>query len=490
MRSPIEHWVQEERYTCANSLKAYTRIGWDVVEPKTDLLWNWHNSLIAEYMTAVKMGQIKRLIINEPPRNLKSIQISVMFPTWVWTTEPHTRFICTSYGKDLALKHSIDRRMMIESAWYQDRWGDVFSLASDQNAKSEFQNNKRGHMIATSMQGTATGKGCDILLVDDPHNPKRADSQKMRESDITAFDRTFTSRLDDKNSGKIVIIMQRLHQLDLTGHLLAQGGYEHLKLPAIMPDRRIISFPVSKRTIAREAESILHPEREGKPVLDEMRIRMGSATFAGQYLQEPAPVEGNIVKRKWIKFYKELPSKIDRQIQSWDMTFKASSGSAYVCGGVWARAGGDYFLIDCVRDKMDFPDSQKAVKSLSAKHPKAYRKLIEEKANGAAIMDSLRHSIGGFIPVNPDRSKEARMHGVSPMFEAGNVYFPDPSIAPWVHDFIEEIVMFPSAAFSDRVDMTTQALDDLRIAPAGDGNRKTGQTVKSTIAPLRSEEVW
>lgn len=461
-----------------------------MVEPGTELLWNWHHGLISEYLTAVKLGQIKRLIINEPPRNMKSIQVSVMFPTWLWTSEPHKRFIFTSYAQGLAGKHSTDRRMLIEHPWYQERWGDRFKLAKDQNAKSEFQNTKRGHMIATSMHGTATGKGCDYLIVDDPHNVKRADSQTMREADVMAFDKTFMSRLDNKKEGRIIIIMQRLHQLDLTGHLLAQGGYEHLKLPAIAPERRIISFPLSKRTIVMESDSMLHPEREDKTVLSEMRVRMGSGTFAGQYLQEPAPAEGNILKRKWIKFYTELPSRLDRQIQSWDMTFKASTGSAYVCGGAWARAGGDYYLVDLIRARMDFPDTQKAVKAFSAKHPKYYRKLVEEKANGSAIMDSLRHTIGGFIPINPDRSKEARMNGVAPMWEAGNVYLPDPSIAPWVHDYIEEMVMFPSSAFNDQVDMSTQALDDLRVPPQRDGNRKTGQSEKSTIAPLRSEEVW
>lgn len=470
-------------------LRQYSKAAWNVLEPSTQLLWGWNHSLISEYLTAVSLDQITRLIINIPPRNMKSILSVVMYPTWMWTKDPAHKFICSSYSASLSLKHSVDRRQIIESQWYQDRWGHEFSLSDDQNMKSEFSNDRSGHMIATSMLGAATGRGASTLLIDDPHDVKRAFSDTMREADIRAFDQTFVSRLNNKKTGKIIVIMQRLHESDLTGHLLSKGGWEHLKIPAIEPKAKTYIFPITKREEIRKPGQIMHPAREDAKILADLKREQGSATFAGQYLQEPAPPLGNIIKRGWFRFYRELPSRLDKVVQSWDMSFKDSVGSDYVCGGVWARYKGNYYLIDLIREKMDLPSTLVAVKSMISKHPKAYRKLIEDKANGSAVMDTLRHEIGGFIPINPDRSKVARLNGVSAMFEAGNVYVPDPLTHPWVADYIEELVKFPGSAHDDQVDMTTQALDDLRIAYS-DETPNPVQNRNRPIAPSMKEIPW
>jgi len=461
-------------------LADFIRQAWHVIEPATPYLHNWHIDLICEYLEAVSAGQITRLIINIPPRYMKSIAVSVMWPVWEWIRHPETRWIFASYSQSLSTKHSVDRRTIIQSDWYQSRWGDRFKLVEDHNLKTEFLNDKRGHMIATSVGGTSTGKGGNRLVVDDPLNPKEAASDVLRERANTWFDQTFYSRLDDKKTGAIVVIMQRLHEKDLTGHLLEQGGeWEHLCLPAIAEDRQVIHFPMSGRTLVREPGDLLWPEREGPKEIEAAKLALRSYGFAGQYQQRPSPMEGGIFKRGWWKFYKEPPARFDEMIQSWDCSFKSASTSDYVVGQVWGRVGGEFYLLDQVRDRMDFTETLQAVRALTAKWPKARSKLIEDKANGQAVIDALKREIPGIIPVTPKESKEARAMAVQPFMEAGNVYLPDPSIAPWIHDFIEECAAFPNAAHDDQVDAMTQALN--RLAQ----RRKASEQVRQAFRGAR-----
>jgi len=461
-------------------LADFIRQAWHVIEPATPYLHNWHIDLICEYLEAVSAGQITRLIINIPPRYMKSIAVSVMWPVWEWIRHPETRWIFASYSQSLSTKHSVDRRTIIQSDWYQSRWGDRFKLVEDHNLKTEFLNDKRGHMIATSVGGTSTGKGGNRLVVDDPLNPKEAASDVLRERANTWFDQTFYSRLDDKKTGAIVVIMQRLHEKDLTGHLLEQGGeWEHLCLPAIAEDRQVIHFPMSGRTLVREPGDLLWPEREGPKEIEAAKLALRSYGFAGQYQQRPSPMEGGIFKRGWWKFYKEPPARFDEMLQSWDCSFKSASTSDYVVGQVWGRVGGEFYLLDQVRDRMDFTETLQAVRALTAKWPKARSKLIEDKANGQAVIDALKREIPGIIPVTPKESKEARAMAVQPFMEAGNVYLPDPSIAPWIHDFIEECAAFPNAAHDDQVDAMTQALN--RLAQ----RRKASEQVRQAFRGAR-----
>ena len=455
--------INKMEYALAGKrLGEFIKGGWSVLEPKNPLLWGWHLDLICEHLEAVKLKQIKRLIINIPPRNLKSIQCTIAFPAWCWTDDPSLRFLSSSYSQSLSTKHSVDRRMLINSKWYQTGWGQKFYLTDDQDTKTEFSNDKRGHMIATSMHGTATGKGGDILIVDDPHDTTIAESDVQRTATIQAFDHKFTTRLDNKKDGAIIIVMQRLHPKDLTGHLMAQGGWTQLKLPAEAEEYVKHVFPVSGKYVERDKGEILHPEREGEPELTQMKRALGSQGYAGQYQQRPSAAEGAIIKRAWIKFYTELPARLDLIIQSWDCAFKDSKDSDFVAGQVWGKYGADKYLIDRVKDKMDLPATMNAIRTMTAKHPKTYRKLVEDKANGPAVMQLLTREIPGLIPVEPNGSKEARVHSIAPDWEAGNIWLPHPSIAPWIHDYIEEIVTFPKSVNDDEIDSTSQAVIDLR----------------------------
>ena len=406
--------------------------------------------------------------------------VTIIGPVWDWVHRPQDRFMFASYDQSLSTKHSVDRRTLIRSQWFQDRFGDRFRLSGDQDVKTEFSNNRRGHMIATSIRGSATGKGGDHIVIDDPLNPKQAPSDKQREETNRLFDQTFSQRLDDKERGTITVVMQRLHEKDLTGHLLEKGGWEHVKLPN--PDLRgsVVSFPRSGRKVERPPGDILWPERESPKAVDHAKTSLGSQAFAGQYGQDPSPAEGGIFKRKWWGFWKpaafelppvtiqlpeevvvarlvDLPS-VPEKLQSWDCAFKDTKASDYVVGQVWGARGARRFLLDQVRDRMSFSRTLKEIPKLSELHPDAYAKLIEDKANGPAVIDTLKDEVVGILPVEPQGGKEARAHAVSPQVEGGQVFLPHPAIAPWVWDFIEEAAVFPNGAHDDQVDAMTQAL--------------------------------
>ncbi len=441
---------------CEKSLEQYIKQAWSVIEPATPYQQNWHISAICDYLEAVTAGEITRLLINIPPRYMKSISVSVMWPTWEWITRPDSRWLFASYSASLSTKHSVDRRTIIQSDWYSGRWGSRYRLTSDQNVKTEFQNTERGVMVATSVGGTATGKGGTRIVVDDPHNPVEAQSDVQRGAAITFFDQTLSTRLDDKRTGAIVVVMQRLHERDMGQHCL-DLGYEHLCLPAVSEERTVISTPSGKEYV-REAEDILWPSREGPAELEAAKKALGSYGYAGQYEQRPSPAEGGMLKREWWKYYKQAPDSFGQVIQSWDMAFKDTNGSDYVVGQVWGKVGASKYLLDQVRGRMDMPTTVRAVEMLSAKWPIARLKLVEDKANGPAVMQTLRGKISGLVAVEPKGGKVARVNAVLPDIEAGNAYLPDPSIAPWVIDFVEECAVFPNGAHDDQVDPMSQAL--------------------------------
>lgn len=298
----------------------------------------------------------------------------------------------------------------------------------------------------------------NCVIIDDPHDPKIAQSETQRKTTIDAFKRTFTTRIDDKRKGRMVVVMQRLHQDDLTGYLLEHGGWEHLCVPAEADSKQTVVFPLSDRKIIRNHGDILHPEREGPKEISQQKRDLGSYEYAAQYQQAPAPKEGGIVKRGWWKFYKSIPAGIEQQILVCDASFKETKSGSFVVIQAWGRKGSNAYLLDQLRKRMDFPSTLISLKSMAAKWPRANAKLIEERANGAAIISMLRNELSGIIALNPKESKEARLSAVSPQIEAGNVWLPDPSIAEWVEDFMLEFDLFPNGKYDDQVDGTAYAL--------------------------------
>lgn len=450
---------------CEKSFSQFFKAAWHILEPTTPRLDNWHQEAIAEYLEACLAGDITRLIINMPPRYSKSLLVTVMFPAWCWLKQPSLKFINASYAEDLAVKHAVDRRILMQSSWYQAAWGNRFQFSAEQNQKSEYINDMRGSMVATGMLGAVTGKGGDFVIIDDPHNPKKAESDAERKSAVEAFDSTFTTRLDNKKTGRIIVVMQRLHFKDLTGHLLdkkAQGEHwDQLKLPIEAPHRTIITLPMTKRKIVREPGAILHPEREGKKEIAKMKVSLGSMNYAGQYEQNPTPRVGNLFKKSYWRYYLTLPEKFDEIIQSWDMTFKDGSQNDLVAGFVMGRKDANIYLIDCVNERLSFGKSKDAVKNMTRKYPLAIKKAIENKANGPAIENDLRTKIPGIVLVEPEGSKMERAALIEPYCEAGNIYLPSPNsnyYQPWVQDFINQAAGFPKSEHDDMVDAFTQGV--------------------------------
>jgi len=466
----------------------FVRQAWAVVEPSTPFVPGWHIDAIIEHLEAVTRGEIRNLLINVPPRHMKSLLVSVFWPPWEWIRFPERRWLYSSYAASLSIRDSLKCRRLIESPWYQRLWGDRFALTSDQNTKGRFDNSRSGYRLATSVGGAATGEGGDRIVCDDPHNVQEAESDSIRKTALDWWDVVMSTRVNDPKTAAKVVVMQRCHQRDLSGHLLEQGNWEHLCLPA--------EYEEPKRTTSigwsdpREQPSeLLWPERFGPQEIEELKVSLGSYAAAGQLQQRPSPAGGGIFKRHWFRYWQprganllpvvvrlpdgtlqsipavDQPRSFDEQIQSWDCAFKDLETSDYVVGQVWGRVGAIFLLGDQIRARMDCPATVKAVRDLSNKWPQTYAKLIEDKANGSAVIQMLQYEIAGILPVNPEGGKVARAAAVSPLVEAGNVYLPHPDSAPWVKDFIEECAAFPNSAHDDQVDAMTQALLRWRMAP-------------------------
>jgi predicted phage terminase large subunit-like protein len=347
-------------------------------------------------------------------------------------------------------------------------------------------------MFATGMQSTATGLGGDILIFDDPLNPEQALSDAEREAVNLRFDSTFRSRINDPKTGVKIIVMQRLHELDLTGHVLGKEKprWEHVSLPAIAEKPQRVLYPITDRFEERAPGHLLWPERLPEAFLDSQKIGMGSWAFAGQYQQNPAPLDGGIIKRAWVRFYRELPAAFDLLVQSWDCTFTGGDRSDYVAGQVWGRAGATYYMLPYrIYERLDFAPTRAAIKSCHTLFPRTNAILIEDKANGPAVIDELRKEIAGIVPVSPNGGKLSRAQAMAPLWEAGNVQLPDPQVfnLSWMETYIHNICTFPRAAHDDDVDASSQALTYMRSRVA-DGiaefyRRQAGAAAQGTRTP-------
>jgi predicted phage terminase large subunit-like protein len=348
------------------------------------------------------------------------------------------------------------------------------------------------------------------VVVDDPHSVDQAESDTERQAAVEWWNGSMATRLNNLSTGHKVVIMQRLHESDLTGDLLGKGGYEVLCLPAeFEPERRCVTS-IGWSDPRKEAGELLWPEKVSRAALESLQVTLGSYRYAAQYQQRPAPAEGGLFKRAWWRYWcpahlalppvqvrmangemqkvpvAALPPQFDQVLQSWDLAFKDLATSDYVVGQVWAAKGADRFLLDQQRDRLDMPNTLGAIRALSDKWPQAVAKLVEDRANGPAVIASLQHDLCGLIAVNPEGGKFARASAVSPQIEAGNVYLPHPDLVPWVEGLIEECAGFPFAAHDDQVDALTQALNRLLSAEqfnlhhAGIGN--SGGSLRDSAA--------
>jgi len=432
------------------------------LNPDAEFLANWHIEAIAAELERCRQGENTRLIINVPPRSLKSHCASVAFPAWLLGHKPSAQIICASYGQDLADKLALDCRSLMNSDWYRK----VFPtrLSAQRQAVSEFMTEAQGFRLATSVGGVLTGRGGDFIIIDDPLKPEEAVSETQRNAVNEWYEHTLYSRLNNKQTGCIIIIMQRLHEDDLVGHLLQQGGWKVLKFPAIAveDETHVIRNCFGIRTVHRPSGQALHPERESLETLQKIRHILGEYKFAGQYQQEPAPLGGGMVKLAWFKAYKvgEQPAKFDLVFQSWDTAAKADELNSYSVCTTWGKKDHNLYLLHVLRRRMEYPELKRAVLEQAVRFHAATI-LIEDKSSGIQLIQDLRHEgLRGVTGYAPNGDKKMRMNSVTDILEAGLVYLPDE--AHWLADYRRELAIFPYVKFTDQSDSTSQALDWLK----------------------------
>jgi len=409
------------------------------LNPQAELAMNWHFEVIAAKLAAVREGKIRRLIINLPPRHLKSLLASIAFPAWCLGHDPSAQILCVSYAQDLADKLARDSRSIIMSSWY---WRIFLTrLAAHRQAVQEFITTRQGYRLATSIGGVLTGRGADFLLIDDPLKPEEALTTALRRACNEWYDHTLYSRLNDKRYSRIVIIMQRLHEDDLVGHVLAQEPWEVVSFPAIAKADEVHEIETiwGPRCYTRRPGEPLHPEREPRETLAHLRRTIGEYNFAGQYQQSPAPLGGGLVKAEWFKRYgeNERPERFDRIVQSWDTANKATELSDFLVCTTWGVKGTKFFLLGLLRRRLEYPALKRAVREQQNLF-NANVVLIEDKASGTQLIQELIadgcHSVTRYQPTG---DKTMRMHAQTAMIENGFVLLPE--TAPWLAEYLHEM---------------------------------------------------
>jgi predicted phage terminase large subunit-like protein len=440
-------------------LVSFTQLCFSELNPRTRFAMSWHIEIIAAKLTALRGGKIRRLVINLPPRHLKSLLASVAFPAWCLGHDPSAQILCVSYAQDLADKLSRDCRAILASDSYRQLF--PTRLSPQRAAMPEFDTTAQGCRLATSVGGVLTGRGADLIIIDDPLKPEEALSQTQRQAANDWFDHTLYSRLNDKLTGAIVLIMHRLHEDDLVGHVLAQETWEVVRFPAIAEadEALLVDTALGPRHFARRRGEALHPEREPLAVLARIRRTIGEYNFAGQYQQAPAPLGGGLVKATWFRRYTpdELPAAFERVLQSWDTANKATELSDFSVCTSWGVAGKNLYLIDVLRRRMEYPELKRAVREQYERFAPSVV-LIEDKASGTQlIQELLADGLHAVTRYRPQSDKIMRLHAQTAMIENGFVHVPEQ--APWLAPYLAELTAFPNAKHDDQVDSTAQMLD-------------------------------
>lgn len=442
-----------------NDFVAFIEKCMPTLAPAVKLWRNWHIEALAYHLELCRQGKIRRLIITLPPRHLKSICASVAFPAWVLGHDPTRRVMCVSYSADLAASHARDTREVMEASWYREAFPGT-RLSRKRAADMEFMTTKRGYRYATSLGGTLTGRGGDIVIIDDPMKAEDVFSEVQRARAIQWYRETLVTRLDDKRNDCIILVMQRLHVDDLAGQLLESEDWVHLNLPAIATHDEAIEIG-DGITHHRKAGDLLHPEREPREVLDRLRRELGDRGYEAQYQQEPVAPDGVILRWGWFRYAADdeelLPT--DKIVQSWDTASKAGITNDYSVCTTWRMRGNQYLLLDVYRARLEFPDLRRKVIAHAADW-RANTVLIEDAASGQALLQDLRRNRPSgarwtLEATQPYGDKVARAEAVSVTVEGGQVSLIQG--ATYLSALRSEIINFPRG-HDDQVDSLTQFL--------------------------------
>lgn len=485
-----------EAVECRRSFKHFVRRAWPLIEPGTPLVWAWYLDAICLHIEAFARGEIRHLIINVPPRHLKSKLVSVLFPAWRWTWDPAWRLFTATYTRDLTNDAAIMHRQIVESPWYQRNYCYRWGLTSDRNQIAYFSNTAGGHRFSTTVQAGTTGYGGDDLIFDDLMNAQDTYSAAAREGAARWTDNTIGTRRNDPRKGGCLIIAQRLHEEDPIGYLLNKGDaakWQVLRLPSEFdPHERCVTCRDDGSELWRdprtEAGELLNPERFGVAEIEAARGTLGAYGYAAQHQQRPAPAGGGMFKRENWRFWKPDGTAPDHTaarprgcyqgpamplpvlgetVISVDCTFTNTADADSVSITVWSsggrnRQGQDWsacrFLRHRVNRRMRLDETIEAIRIVCAMFPEASVKLVELAAAGWSVVQELERSIPGLRGEKIPRGggKEGRAWAIQPGHEAGQYFLPDG--APYLDDFVAEFDAFPRGRHDDDVDSTTQAL--------------------------------
>ena len=445
---------------CRNDFMSFLMGSYPRVSGGANLAMNWHLEAVGFQLERVRRGECRRLILNLPPRHLKSFTVSTAWVAWMLGRDPSTNIVCVSYSTELAGKMARDCRAIMMTDWYKRLFpGTVISKT--RSATHDFETTKGGGRLATSVGGTLTGRGGDIIVIDDPIKPDEVRSETTRNAVNEWFSSTLATRLNDKNTGAIITVMQRLHQYDLCGMLLEEGGedWTQLALPAIAETDAIIPL-TGKRLHHRREGEILHPARESVDTLATMKAALGSIYFAAQYQQNPVPAHGNIVKDNWLMTYDDIPTApVGQVVQSWDTASKEGVFTDWSVCITTRIINRKVYVLDVWRKKVEFPELRKAAIELAQRF-QAHVMLIEDQSSGTQLYQSLLNDTPNGVPTptrrKPEGDKLARLSGVTAMIERGELLLPKQ--APWLAEFKRELLGFPSLPKDDQVDALSQLL--------------------------------
>jgi len=474
---------------CRLSLAEFVREFWPVIEPSTPLVWGWVMEAICDHVQALVEGKLGKnnLLINVPPGSAKSTIIAVCLPAWIWCQQDDAKFngsfrlICASGSEPIAIRDSMKCRDVLKSDHYNAVFAPSWKFAPDQDSKGLYRNTLTGFRQAISAGSMITGARGDLILVDDPNGADHGAAD--RQAIINWWSNAAYNRLNNMQTGKRVIIQQRLHEDDLTGYILSTdaGQWEKLIIRAEYEVGDTYQSAIGWTDPRKEDGELFCPERFPRDVIEAEKRVKGSFGYAGQYQQRPAPADGAIFKKGHLKTYNaEFTPKFKRIIASFDTAFKDKEENDFSVGLVIGDADDGYYLLDRWKDKATYPDLKMRIKAFVARwHPTAV--LIEDKASGQSLIQDLKaESKMSIVPIKVDKDKVSRAHVIIPAWESGRIFI-DPSM-PWVDDFLNQLYVFPKGRHDDDVDAFTQGINYLHL---GGGNLGMLDWLRSKAQPIK-----
>ena len=433
---------------------------WKYVDP-AKYIHNWHIDFIAEHLEAVLDGQIKRLIINVPPRHMKSLIVSVFFPSYAWLKDPSLSFLFSSYSHSLSIRDSVKCRRIIQSPPYQKVIEDKhegFRLTGDQNTKIRFENNMGGYRLATSVDGALTGDGGDIIVIDDPHNVVEGESEAVRNSTLSWWDEAMSTRLNNPKTGSYIIIMQRVNEEDLTGHILASNHdeYDHICLPARYEGHNRVVSTLNKKDPRKVDGDLLWPERQGEKELNSLEKSLGVYGTAGQLQQRPAPREGGMFKPHEMPVMLIAPGRVIRKVRYWDKA-GTKDGGAYTAGVLLGEMdNGMDIVMDVVRGQWEALEREQIIKQTAQMDGTAVQIGLEQEggSGGKESAEATVRNLKGYrvITDHPTGDKAFRAEPFAVQVNAGNVCMLK---GDWNKEYVKELENFPVGKYKDQADASS-----------------------------------